>query len=79
MSLAKQEVKASDYIDVKRIKPSHGAAERGAVKVAAQLSTGRLVWLLVCRHKFGLALTGDIILILNWAFPAWFELVKSAL
>lgn len=42
-----------------------------ALKIANQVSTGSLVWLLVKRHKVGLLAIGNIILVLNWAFPAW--------
>jgi hypothetical protein len=42
-----------------------------------RMSSFAIVWFLVKRHKLGLMAAGNIILVLNWAFPAWTELVKS--
>lgn len=41
------------------------------------LSSFSIAWFLIKRHKVGLLTIGNIILVLNWAFPAWTELVKS--
>lgn len=48
-----------------------------AIKMAERLSTGRLIWLLVKRHKVGLLAIGNIVLVLNWVFPAWTTFVSS--
>lgn len=48
-----------------------------AVKAASSLSTGSLVWLLVKRHKVGILAFGNIVLVLNWAFPAWTSVIGS--
>ncbi len=78
MSLTKQEVKAGDYIDSPtKIKASKGTTKANLLKLADQLSTGAIIWLLVKRHKVGLLTIGNIILVLNWAIPAWPEIVKS--
>lgn len=57
----------------KDIKDVHGVA----IKMAESLTTSRLVWLLVKRHKVGLLAIGNIVLVLNWAFPAWTSFVAS--
>lgn len=57
--------------------PSKGTAKKQAIKIADQLGTGSLVWLLVKRHKVALLAIGNVVLLLNWAFPEWPQLVKS--
>lgn len=47
------------------------------IKSAQELSSLRLVWILLTRHKVGLLTVGNIILVLNWAIPAWPQIVKS--
>jgi len=46
-----------------------------ALKMASQLSTSSLLWLVVKRHKVGLLAIGNVVLVLNWAFPEWPQLV----
>lgn len=58
-------------------KPSAGTGKRVAIRAAETLGTGSLVWLLAKRHKVALLAIGNVVLVLNWAFPAWAELVKS--
>lgn len=48
-----------------------------ALKYAKQVNSFSLVWILLSRHKVGLLAIGNIILVLNWAFPAWPELVRA--
>lgn len=48
-----------------------------AVKMAESLGSGSLVWLLVKRHKVAILGLGNIILVLNWAFPAWTSVIGS--
>lgn len=50
---------------------SKNTGKKVALKVANQLSTSSLVWLLVRRHKVGLLMVGNIILVMNWALPEW--------
>jgi hypothetical protein len=44
-----------------------------------RMSSFYLVWFLMKRHKVAIFVTGDVILVLNYIFPAWFELVKSVI
>ncbi len=48
-----------------------------AIKAAEMLSTSRLIWLLVKRHKVAILAAGNIILVLNWAIPEWPNMVRS--
>lgn len=61
----------------KTITPSKGTAKKQCLKIADQLGTGSLVWLLVKRHKVALLALGNVVLVLNWAFPEWPQLVRS--
>lgn len=60
-----------------KITASRGVARKQVLKIADQLGTPSLVWLLVKRHKVAFLAAGNVVLVLNWAFPAWTELVKS--
>jgi hypothetical protein len=53
--------------------------KRSATKLAEQMSTGALVLLLVKRHKVTLLAVGNVILVLNYAIPAWPSLAASLL
>lgn len=48
-----------------------------AIKMAERLTTPRLLWILVKRHKVGLLAVGNIVLVLNYVFPAWPTFVQS--
>lgn len=48
-----------------------------AIEMVNQLSTSRLLWLLVKRHKVAILATGNVILVLNWMIPAWTQIVLS--
>lgn len=48
-----------------------------AVKGAQSLSTPRLIWILAVRHKVAILAVGNVVLVLNWAFPAWFDVLRS--
>ena len=50
-----------------------------ALKVASEVSTLSLLWLLVKRHKVALLAVGNIVLLLNWTLPQWLEIAKSVL
>lgn len=56
----------------KTINPKHGM-----IRIAEDLSTGRLLWILVKRHKVALLATGNVILVLNWMVPQWPQIVRS--
>lgn len=46
-----------------------------ALKIAGQVGTPSLLWLLTKRHKVALLAIGNIVLVLNWAFPEWPQMV----
>lgn len=71
----KSATQAMDFEVTGNTKASKGTGKRAAIKVAERLSTPRLLWIVVTRHKVGLLSIGNIILILNFIFPAWFDLV----
>jgi hypothetical protein len=79
MSLAKQEVAAGDYIDSNNtIKFNGRAIARKAYKQAINRnSTFYTLWLLAVKHKTGLLVTGNIILVMNWALPEWPAMVMG--
>lgn len=52
-------------------------ARKMALKVAEQVGTPSLIWLLAKRHKVALLAIGNVILLLNWIFPFWTELVTG--
>lgn len=52
-------------------------SKRAATKAAEMLSTSAILWLLVKRHKVAILATGNVILVLNWAIPAWPNIVRS--
>lgn len=79
MSLTTQEVKSMDFIRTGNKSISNHSTKQTAVKIASQLSTRSILWLLVKRHKVLILATGNIILVLNWTIPAWPEIIKSML
>jgi hypothetical protein len=54
-------------------------SKRSNLRIADDMASLSLIWLLVKRHKILLLSIGNIILVLNWAIPAWPEIVKSLL
>lgn len=44
---------------------------------AKKLSTPSLLWILVTRHKVAILAVGNIVLVLNWAFPQWPSFISS--
>lgn len=63
---------------VEKVNPRAGAiSNKVLVNAAKRLSTTRLLWILIVRHKVAILATGNIILVLNWAIPAWPEIIKS--
>lgn len=77
--LQKTDTKLGDYIDSSdTIKPNHAAIARKAYRKAVNdRSSVYTLYLLAAKHKIGLLAIGNIILVLNWAFPAWPEVIKS--
>lgn len=75
--MSKTTAQAMDYEVTGKTKPSKGTGKRVAIQAAEQLSTTRLLWILVTRHKVALLALGNVILVLNWAIPEWTEIVKS--
>lgn len=47
------------------------------LQAANQLGTPSLLWLLVKRHKVAILAIGNVILVLNWAIPAWPQIIRS--
>lgn len=56
-------------------KASKGAGKRATIKLAEQLSTPSLIWLLVKRHKVAILAIGNLVLLANFIFPEWPQLV----
>ena len=73
----KSAAQAMEYEASGSTKASKGTGKRVAIKSAEQLSTARLLWIIVVRHKIFLLAIGNVILVLNYIFPAWFDLVLS--
>ena len=47
------------------------------IKEAKKLGTPTLIWLIVKRHRVGLLLVGNIILLLNLIIPQWFSILLA--
>lgn len=73
MSLQKTAGQAMQYEAA--AKPSKPNGRDAALKIAGQVGTPSLLWLLVKRHKVAILAAGNIVLVLNWAFPEWPQLV----
>lgn len=54
---------------------SKSTGKKTALRIADQVGTPTLVWLLVKRHKVALLAIGNIVLLLNWIFPEWPQMV----
>lgn len=72
MTLVKDGAKPKKQIAVK---DNSFDPKASAAKIAERVGTARLVWLLVYRHRVGLLLIGNIVLVLNWVFPPWPQIV----
>ena len=53
--------------------------KRASVSFAEKLGTHSLLWILIKRHKVALLIPGWTLVLLNWAFPQWTEIVKALL
>lgn len=56
---------------------ARGITKTLAIKASETLSTPRLIWILVKRHKVAILATGNVLLVLNWAIPEWHTIIKS--
>lgn len=63
--------------ELSKIKPSD--MKGVALKLAGDLPTLSLVWLLVKRHKVFILSVGNVVLLLNFIFPAWTTFLSSVL
>lgn len=79
MSLTKQEVMTSDFIDSKAPSKVNGksVASKAYKQAVNSRNTFYTLWLLALKHKVGLLAAGNIILLLNWAIPGWPQMVIS--
>jgi hypothetical protein len=73
MSLIKQEVAPSQYIDSDAPSKVDGrtVAKKAYKQAINKHSTIYTLWLLAIKHKTGLLMAGNIILVMNWALPEW--------
>jgi hypothetical protein len=76
MSLTKSDTKLGNYAETGTPKPHKSSVKHYELD---RTSTMYLLWYLVKRHRMALLVTGNIILVLNWAIPAWPEMVKLLL
>lgn len=61
-----------------KIKNDPVAADKAIkLQAAKKLSTPRLILIVLDRHKVPLLVVGNVILVLNWVFPLWFQVVLS--
>ena len=81
MSLTKQEVATSDFIDSDAPSKVDGRtiAKKAYKQSVNRNSTIYTLWLLAVKHKIGLLAIGNIVLVLNWVFPEWTTFVLSLL
>lgn len=77
MTLANKNTDGIKYEIAGHKEPSKNTAKRQLLKVANELGTLSLLWLVVKRHKVVLLSVGNIVLVLNWVMPSWTEIVKS--
>lgn len=47
------------------------------IQSACKLGTGRLLWIVITRHRVGLLIAGNVLWFINWAVPMWFSILKS--
>lgn len=58
-------------------KPSQTAVKKAVANELDQFNTSRILWHLVKRHKLAISVTLNVILIVNWALPAWPSILRS--
>ena len=61
------------------VKPSNGLAlqKNIMVKAASRLSTSRLLWIIIVRHKFAIVSIIAVLLAIDSIFPPFWDIVKS--
>jgi len=68
------------YEPTKRTKkPSNSAVKGEKQRILNDFGTFYILWHIVKRHKVALLAIGNIILLLNWAVPAWTDILKDIL
>jgi hypothetical protein len=79
MSLAKTEVPASAYIKTGKKEASDltSILRKEYKKQVNNRSSIYTLWLLAIKHKIGLMMIGNIVLVLNWVMPEWPQVVLS--
>jgi hypothetical protein len=79
MSLVKTEVPASAYIKTGKKEASDltSILRKAYKKEVDRRSSIYTLWLLAVKHKVGLLMVGNIILVLNWAMPEWPQVIMS--
>lgn len=60
-------------------KPSNIAVNGEKQRILNNFSTPYILWHIVKRHKVALLAIGNIILLLNWAVPAWTSILSALL
>ena len=58
-------------------KPSNSAVKGEKQRILNDFSTPYILWHIVKRHKVALLAIGNIILLLNWAVPAWTDILSD--
>jgi hypothetical protein len=73
MSLVKQEVAPSAFIDEPTLSKVDGrtVAKKAYKQAVNRHSTIYTLWLLAVKHKVGLLMVGNIILVMNFILPEW--------
>lgn len=77
MTLVKEGALDGKYIDTPQLSKVDGrtVAKKAYKQAVNNRSTFYTLWLLAVKHKTGLLVMGNIILVLNWAFPEWPQMV----
>jgi hypothetical protein len=57
----------------------HKQARKAYQREVAYQNTWFTLWLLLCKHKVGVLITMNVLWVLNWALPAWPQMVASVL
>lgn len=66
-----------DYEQTKVNNNVKAASSKMLQLAASKLSTGSLIWLLVKRHKVGLLITSNALLLISFVFPPWLDMIIS--
>lgn len=78
MSLTKTDTALGNYIETGSKKINAKAVNRKAYRQAVTShNTAYTLGILANKHKVALLALGNVVLVLNYVFPEWTELVKS--